>query len=116
MLRTIEFAAKSPLHSAAFSIAIPQKGTELFTTYIGKDAPQKLGEGYYEYDSSISDLKADEVRKLLSYTFRKFYLRPKRIYRILKTFPVGFIFSRRFLDQIAKWLDVVFHTKRLSPG
>jgi radical SAM superfamily enzyme YgiQ (UPF0313 family) len=115
MLRTIEFAAKSPLHSAAFSIAIPQKGTELFTTYIGKDTPQKLGEGYYEYDSSISDLKADEVRKLLSYTFRKFYLRPKRIYRIFKTFPISFIFSRRFLDQIAKWLDVVFHTKRLSP-
>jgi radical SAM superfamily enzyme YgiQ (UPF0313 family) len=115
MLRTIDFAAKSPLHSAAFSIAIPQKGTELFTAYIGKDTPQKLGEGYYEYDSSISELKADEVRKLLSYTFRKFYLRPKRIYRILKTFPIGFIFSRRFIDQIVKWLDVVFHTKRLSP-
>jgi radical SAM superfamily enzyme YgiQ (UPF0313 family) len=114
MLETIDFAAKSPLHSAAVTIVVPQKGTELFSKYIGEDSPQTLGEGYYAYTSSISQLPPDEVRKLLAYTFRKFYLRPKRIFRIIKTFPLSFIFSRRFLVQIMKWLDVVFHNKRLS--
>jgi len=114
MLNTINFAANSPLHSAAVSIAIPQKGTELYTTYIGADTPQNLGEGYYEYASSISQLPPHEVRKLLSYTFKKFYLRPKRIFRIIRTFPVSFFFSRRFLAQIYKWLDVVFHTGHMA--
>jgi len=114
MLDTIHFAANSHLHSAAFSIAIPQKGTELFSKYIGKNSPQSLGQGYYEYDSSISQVPPDEVRKLLAYTFRKFYLRPKRIFRIIKTFPLSFIFSRRFMVQILKWLDVTFHNKSLA--
>lgn len=115
MLDTIDFAARSPLHSAAFSIAIPQKGTELFSRYIGENTHQKLGEGYYEYSSAISQLPPQEVRRLLAYTFIKFYLRPGRIFRIIKTFPLSFIFSRRFLVQITKWLDVVFHRKGLSP-
>jgi len=114
MLNTIDFAAKSPLHSAAFSIAIPQKGTELYSKYIGENSPQTLGEGYYEYSSSISQLSPHEVKKILAYTFIKFYLRPKRIFRILRTFPAGFIFSRRFLVQVFKWADVVFHKKGLS--
>ena len=36
MLETIHFAAASHLHSAAVSIAIPQKGSELFSKYIGE--------------------------------------------------------------------------------
>jgi len=111
MLATIDFAAGLPLHSAAFSIAIPQKGTELFSQYIGENSSQNLGEGYYEYSSAISELPPHEVRKLLAYTFKKFYLRPKRIFRIIRTFPLSFIFSRRFMVQILKWLDVVFHNK-----
>ncbi|RJQ14901.1 MAG: radical SAM protein [Nitrospiraceae bacterium] len=114
MLDTINFAAKSSLHSAAFSIAIPQKGTELFTKYIGEKKTQNLGEGYYEYSSSISEVPPNEVRKLLAYTFIKFYLRPGRVLRILKTFPPSFIFSRRFMVQIHKWLDVVFHSSNHS--
>jgi anaerobic magnesium-protoporphyrin IX monomethyl ester cyclase len=108
MMDTINFAVNSPLHSAAVSIAIPQKGTELYTNYIGADTPQNLGEGYYEYSSAISELPPHEVRKLLSYMFKKFYLRPKRMFRILRTFPVSFFFSRRFFAQIHKWLDVAF--------
>lgn len=111
MLDTIEFAAKSPLHSAAFSIAIPQKGTELFSRYIGESTAQNLGEGYYEYSSTISELPPYVVKKFLAYAFVKFYLKPKRIFRIIKTFPLSFIFSRRFFVQILKWLDVVFHRK-----
>jgi radical SAM superfamily enzyme YgiQ (UPF0313 family) len=114
MLETINFAAESPLHSAAVSIAIPQKGTELYSKYIGDNSPQNLGEGYYEYSSSISQVPPQEVRKLLGYTFRKFYLRPKRMVRIIRTFPLSFIFSRRFMVQIAKWLDVVIPRLRLS--
>lgn len=114
MLETIHFAATSPLHSAAVSIAIPQKGSELFSKYIGENSPQILGENYYEYSSSVSELPPHEVRKLLSYMFRKFYLRPKRIFRIIRTLPLSFIFSRRFLAQVIKWLDVVFHKKHLS--
>jgi radical SAM superfamily enzyme YgiQ (UPF0313 family) len=114
MLDTINFAAKSPLHSAAFSMAIPQKGTELFSKYVGEENPQSFGEGYYVYSSSISQLQPKEVRRLLTYTFVKFYLRPVRIFRILKTFPAAFIFSRRFLVQIFKWVDVVFHSKQTS--
>ncbi len=114
MLATIDFAARSPLHSAAFSIATPQKGTEFFSRYIGENSPQTLGVGYYESCSSVSELPANEVKKLLAYTFVKFYIRPKRIFRIIRTFPLSFIFSRRFLVQLLKWLDVVFHNRGLS--
>jgi radical SAM superfamily enzyme YgiQ (UPF0313 family) len=109
MLDTINYAARSPLHSAAFSITVPQKGTELFSRYIGEDVPQRLGEGYYEYSSAISELKPHEVKKLLAYTFIRFYLRPRRILSIIRTFPLSFVLSRRFLVQIMKWVDVVFH-------
>lgn len=114
MLATIDFAVKSSLHSAAVSIAIPQKGTALYSEYVGDSSPQKLGEGYYEYDSSISEVSPDEVRRLLSYTFRKFYLSPRRIYRLITSLPLSFIFSRRFLHQLFKWTDVVFHNKSTS--
>jgi radical SAM superfamily enzyme YgiQ (UPF0313 family) len=114
MLDTIHFAAESPLHSAAFSIAIPQKGTDLFSEYVGENTPQTLGEGYYEYSGSVSQLQPGEVRELLAYTFKKFYLKPVRIYRIFKTFPLSFIFSRRFMVQIFKWLDVALHSKSPS--
>jgi len=111
MMATIDFAVKSPLHSAAVSIATPQKGTELYSEYIGEESPQSFGEGYYENDSSISEVPPEEVRKLLSYTFRKFYLRPGRVYRLITSLPLSFLFSRRFLAQIFKWTDVVFHNK-----
>ncbi|MBI4826014.1 MAG: radical SAM protein [Nitrospirae bacterium] len=107
MLKTIDYAARSPLHSAAFSITTPQKGTRLFAEYIGGDAPQKLGEGYYAHSSSISGLGPSEVNRLLSYAFRKVYLRPVRIFRIMRTLPFRLFFSRRFFVQIVKWADVV---------
>ncbi len=114
MLATIDFAAKSPLHSAAVSITTPQKGTELFSKYIGDNCSQVLGEDYYDYSNSLSELTPKEVKKILSLMLVKFYLRPKRIFRIIRTFPLKFIFSRRFLVQIMKWSDVVFYSRKLA--
>lgn len=109
MLATINYAVKSPLHSAAFSITTPQKGTELFSMYISENVHQTLGEGYYDNSSAISQLTPHQVKRLLAYTFLRFYLRPMRLLRIIKTFPLTFIFSRRFIVQFFKWLDVVAH-------
>ncbi|GAB4546781.1 MAG: hypothetical protein Fur0020_15300 [Thermodesulfovibrionia bacterium] len=109
MLATINYAVRSPLHSAAFSITTPQKGTELFSMYVSENARQGLGEGYYDNSSAISQLTPHQVKRLLGYTFIRFYLRPIRLFRIFRTFPLTFIFSRRFIVQIFKWLDVTLH-------
>jgi len=109
MLATIDYAVRSPLHSAAFSITTPHKGTELFSMYVSEGNPQVLGEGYYDNSSAISKLTPHQVKRLLAYTFIRFYLRPGRLFRIIRTFPLSFIISRRFIVQIFKWLDVIFH-------
>ncbi len=96
MRETIRFAVESDLHTALFFIVIPFKGTQLYEIYkeeLKRRTIQKGGsERFTDYDYFDGTFNLSRVgdRTLFSLqrkAFRLFYLNPKRIYRIIRTFP-----------------------------
>jgi radical SAM superfamily enzyme YgiQ (UPF0313 family) len=92
MQATLDVACNSRLHTATFFTVIPFPNTELYA-YVAKNAPDKLkGVSYddLEYTGSRINLSevADEV--LFRYKragFRRFYMNPARIARIVRDYP-----------------------------
>ena len=87
ILKTLDFAIELGLETAIFTITAPLPGTQMF-----KDAKKKNLITIYDwndYDLSKSVMKLEnisqeEISKLYSYCFKKFYLRPKYILMRLK--------------------------------
>lgn len=87
--RTIDFSLKLDPDFAQFSVTTPFPGTPIFAL-IKKKGKIKIADwdkysqfdqkGYFDY----GELKAKEVAKLTSQAYRRFYLRPKTIFRLLK--------------------------------
>ncbi len=82
---TIKFACELDLTYAHFLAAHPEWGTELYDdainsgrivpTYLGRTTPTYIPDGYKD---------AEEVKKMLHLAYRKFYFRPKYIWKHLK--------------------------------
>jgi anaerobic magnesium-protoporphyrin IX monomethyl ester cyclase len=92
MKATLEVACNSRLHTAAFFTVVPYPGTELYA-YVAKHAPDKLKAidiqeaDYIRSRINVSEV-ADEV--LFGYQragFRRFYLNPARLARIVRDYP-----------------------------
>jgi radical SAM superfamily enzyme YgiQ (UPF0313 family) len=106
MRATIDWAAASSFHTAAFFRVIPFKGTELFreVEHAGYDLPTDWS-AYEPYETSInlSTVPEDTIFKLRKQAYRRFYLRPGRLLRIFKLIPnksnmlpyLGLLFARR---------------------
>ncbi|MEO0649272.1 MAG: radical SAM protein [Planctomycetota bacterium] len=90
MRETIEWAASSSFHTAAFFRVIPFKGTELFNQiqHAGFDLPTDWSK-YEPYQSEInlSEVQEDEIYKLRKTAYRRFYWNPKRLFRIFRLIP-----------------------------
>ncbi|MEZ5979092.1 MAG: radical SAM protein [Planctomycetota bacterium] len=90
MRETIEWAASSSFHTAAFFRVIPFKGTELFKQieHAGFDLPSDWSK-YEPYQSQInlSEVGEDRILKLRKSAYRRFYLSPKRLFRIFSLIP-----------------------------
>jgi radical SAM superfamily enzyme YgiQ (UPF0313 family) len=90
MEATVSWAAKSHFHTAAFFRVIPFKGTELFSQveHAGFDLPTDWS-AYepYETDINLSEVPEAEIAKLNKAAYRRFYLSPRRLWRILKLIP-----------------------------
>jgi len=90
MKATIDWAADSSFHTAAFFRVIPFKGTQLFeeVEHAGFDLPSNW-EAYEPYQTDINLSKAPEttITKLRNRAYRKFYFRPARLWRIFKLIP-----------------------------
>jgi anaerobic magnesium-protoporphyrin IX monomethyl ester cyclase len=90
MQATIDWAAKSSFHTAAFFRVIPFKGTELFkqVEHAGYALPTDWS-AYEPYQSEInlSEVAEDKIFKLRKDAYRRFYLNPKRMWRIFKAIP-----------------------------
>jgi anaerobic magnesium-protoporphyrin IX monomethyl ester cyclase len=92
MQATLDVACNSRLHAAGFFSVIPYPGTELYA-YVAKNAPERLKDLDYddmEFVGSRINLSevADEV--LFRYKragFRRFYLNPARLARIVRDYP-----------------------------
>jgi anaerobic magnesium-protoporphyrin IX monomethyl ester cyclase len=106
MEATIEWAARSSFHTAAFFRVIPFKGTKLFTQVedAGFDLPSDWSR-YEPYQSEInlSAVSEEKILALRKKAYRRFYLKPARLWRIFKLIPrkthmvpyLALLFARR---------------------
>ncbi len=93
MDNTIRMAAESELHSGLFFAVTPFAGTELHS-WAMKVCPERLdsvrdGDSDYVYNFAANvSAESDEVLlgKVRS-AYRRFYLRPRRVFRILRDHP-----------------------------
>ncbi len=90
MRATIDWAASSSFHTAAFFRVIPFKGTELFqqVEHAGYQLPTDWS-AYEPYRSEInlSSVPEERILNLRKRAYRRFYLSPKRMWRIFKLIP-----------------------------
>ena len=90
MQATIDWAASSSFHTAAFFRVIPFKGTELFeqVEHAGFSLPTDWS-AYepYQSDINLSEVPEDKILTLRKNAYRRFYLNPKRMFRIFKLIP-----------------------------
>lgn len=100
-LQTIRFALESDLHSAYFFILIPFENTELFEKY-GKDfSADASAYDYYVGSFNLSEMSDEVLFRLQKTAFRKFWLNPLRLLRMILAHPS----KRSFLDiRSHRWL------------
>ena len=106
MRATIDWAAASSFHTAAFFRVIPFKGTELFrqVEHAGYELPTDWS-AYepYETEINLSEVPEDRIFRLRKQAYRRFYLSPTRMWRIFKLIPnktnmlpfLALLFARR---------------------
>ena len=90
MQATIDWAAASSFHTAAFFRVIPFKGTELFqqVEHAGFELPSDWS-SYEPYRSEInlSAVPEERILALRKRAYRRFYLNPRRLWRIFRLIP-----------------------------
>lgn len=90
MQATIDWASKSSFHTAAFFRVIPFKGTELFqqVEHAGYELPTDWS-AYEPYTTEInlSAVPEDRIFRLRKDAYRRFYLNPRRLWRIFRLIP-----------------------------
>lgn len=90
MEATIDWAAKSSFHTAAFFRVIPFKGTQLFEEVekAGYELPSNW-EAYepYETDINLSETPETTITGLRNRAYRSFYWKPKRLWQIFRLIP-----------------------------
>ncbi|MGC8845400.1 MAG: B12-binding domain-containing radical SAM protein [Candidatus Hydrogenedens sp.] len=89
---TIDIATNSMLHTASFFTVVPFPGTPLFE-WLKQNKPEKLKNfDYMNIDFAgvrinLTDLPDDVLFYYQRKANRQFFLRPNRIYRLLKIYP-----------------------------
>ncbi|MBI5364824.1 MAG: cobalamin B12-binding domain-containing protein [Planctomycetes bacterium] len=90
MQSTIEWAANSSFHTAAFFRVIPFKGTALFTQV--EEAGHALPTDWsryepYQSEINLSQVPEERILALRKSAYRRFYFKPKRLWRIFNLIP-----------------------------
>ena len=90
MQATVDWAVGSSFHTAAFFRVIPFKGTELFrqVEHAGYELPTDWS-AYEPYQSEInlSEVTEDRIFRLRKSAYRRFYLNPRRLWRLFLSIP-----------------------------
>lgn len=87
--KTIDFSIKLDPDFAQFSVSTPFPGTQIFNL-IKKEGEIKIidWDKYYMFGHNgyfdFGEIKAEEVTKLVNRAYRRFYLKPKTIFRLIK--------------------------------
>jgi anaerobic magnesium-protoporphyrin IX monomethyl ester cyclase len=88
VLSTVQFAVESKLHSAGFYLVTPFEGSPLTQEYL-QPATDMHGTDFTYYDNphSLSEVPADEIKHIQRNAYLRFYLNPRRIWRVLQLLP-----------------------------
>lgn len=90
---TIDFAASLPIDRAHFTKVTPLPGTELFDLWVEEYAKDGKIDwktfDYYQFDADWSECNFDEISKLQTLGFIKFYSKPGRLLKFLSQLEAG---------------------------
>lgn len=90
-LKTISLAVSLPLHRAIFTLVTPMPGTKLAdmcASRLAKNGTKISGEQLSFFDSiNISDMPDEELSRIFRSAYRRFYINPLRIIRLLACHP-----------------------------
>jgi radical SAM superfamily enzyme YgiQ (UPF0313 family) len=89
VLSTVKFALQSRLHTAGFFLVTPFEGSPLSDAYLESAAGEFHGEEWQFYDNphSLSEVPADEIKRIQRSAYLRFYLNPFRMARMLRLLP-----------------------------
>jgi len=90
MRMTIDFALTSKFHTAAFYRVLPFRGSALYDMVRAERPHINLDPTHLEYhstDVNLSEVEEDQVTRLRKRAYRRFYLNPVRLARILYRLP-----------------------------
>jgi radical SAM superfamily enzyme YgiQ (UPF0313 family) len=87
---TIDYAVKSRLHTAFFFVVVPFKGTELYQMSL--DIIEQRGYDYRDHDYFRSSMNVSEIPnknlfRAQRQAYFRLFIRPSRIFRILRDHP-----------------------------
>jgi radical SAM superfamily enzyme YgiQ (UPF0313 family) len=111
---TIDFAVSSKLHAAYFFVVTPFGGTEMHEQVVdgmGASAVALTGSGmYFRPQKNLSQVPDEQFYKLRRDAYLRFYIDPRRIYRIWRAHP------RR--QDLFQYFTTMFvrDTLRIEPG
>jgi radical SAM superfamily enzyme YgiQ (UPF0313 family) len=88
---TVELAVRSSLHRATFMLVTPYAGTELAkmaaNTLNNADIEDFRYMNFYNCKLNVSAMSDDELQRIFRYAYRRFYLNPKRLLRLILYHP-----------------------------
>jgi anaerobic magnesium-protoporphyrin IX monomethyl ester cyclase len=90
LLTTSRFAVESDLHTANIFVVNPFEGTGLadWARRIGKPVLDQFERNYFSKDFvNLTEVPDDELNRIRRDTVRRFFLNPRRAYRIVRDLP-----------------------------
>ena len=103
---TVDFAVKSRLHSASFFIVKPMPGTRLYEMVFPDALPGQIPDfddySYFKVALKSTDIDGEQLQSIFSSAFRRFYMNPVRVLRILLTYPDKSFLFQSFLHVMTR--------------
>ncbi|MFZ5563964.1 MAG: B12-binding domain-containing radical SAM protein [Thermodesulfobacteriota bacterium] len=107
--QTVDFAVKSRIHRALFMLATPFPGTELAEMAREIIKAKKLSGSlnslnYYNNSLNISAMTDEELQKIFRMAYRKFFMNPRHVFRLLAHHPKAASLPRYGLITLIKMI------------
>jgi radical SAM superfamily enzyme YgiQ (UPF0313 family) len=119
---TVDFALRSPLHEGLFFIVTPYAGTALYELY--QETLRERGlldvdpedAGYHDAQYNLSAMSDAELFGLQRSAFRRFYLDPRRVVRIVQRHPARLELLRYGTTALLKMLPHPTRQRGIAGG
>lgn len=112
---TIEFALNHPFDRAWFNIFTPYPGSTAFSEWIGKRKFNEIDWDKHDASTAVMaspDFSLEEIEKLQKEALRRFYLRPKTLFKVISGLgpkEITTLLMSRFVSKFTKPLFLITH-------